>query len=180
MAERQGATPSEGAEPNANILPAKVPEKPHGTGDLPSGASTAAIDAAQAPHPLPPVELLTSNDDFAPFMAQDVSPELRNLAMKKLFADPHFNIMDGLDVYIDDYGKPDPLPAEWLRRMTQSQLLGLFRDETAKSEVPDTAVPSTATPDGPAAISPALPCAAADSEAGPVPADPAASDRTPS
>jgi hypothetical protein len=34
--------------------------------------------------------------------------------------------MDGLDVYIDDYGKPDPLPAEMLRRMVQSQALGLF------------------------------------------------------
>ena len=30
--------------------------------------------------------------------------------MKKLFSDPHFNVMDGLDTYIDDYGKPDPLP----------------------------------------------------------------------
>ena len=30
--------------------------------------------------------------------------------MKKLFSDPHFNVMDGLDTYIDDYGKPDPIP----------------------------------------------------------------------
>jgi hypothetical protein len=33
---------------------------------------------------------------------------VRNAALKKLFTDPHFNVMDGLDVYIDDYGKPDP------------------------------------------------------------------------
>jgi hypothetical protein len=37
--------------------------------------------------------------------------------------------MDGLDTYIDDYGKPDPLPAGMLRQMVQSQLLGLFDDE---------------------------------------------------
>ena len=37
--------------------------------------------------------------------------------------------MDGLDTYIDDYGKPDPLPAGMLRQMVQSQLLGLFTDE---------------------------------------------------
>ena len=37
--------------------------------------------------------------------------------------------MDGLDTYIDDYGKPDPLPAGMLRQMAQSQVLGLFDDE---------------------------------------------------
>ena len=49
--------------------------------------------------------------------------------MKKLFADPHFNVMDGLDTYIDDYGKPDPIPASMLRQMNQSKFLGLFDDE---------------------------------------------------
>ena len=49
--------------------------------------------------------------------------------MKKLFSDPHFNVMDGLDTYIDDYGKPDPIPASMLRQMVQSQALGLFADE---------------------------------------------------
>jgi hypothetical protein len=39
-----------------------------------------------------------------------VAPEVKNAAFKKLFADPHFNVMDGLDIYIDDYSKPDPLP----------------------------------------------------------------------
>ena len=40
--------------------------------------------------------------------------------MKKLFSDPHFNVMDGLDTYIDDYGKPDPIPLSMLRRMNQA------------------------------------------------------------
>ena len=52
-----------------------------------------------------------------------------NAALKKLFSDPHFNVMDGLDTYIDDYGKPDPLPPVMLRRMAQSTFLGLFDDE---------------------------------------------------
>jgi len=34
--------------------------------------------------------------------------------------------MDGLDIYIDDYSKPDPLPAGMLQRMAQSQMLKLF------------------------------------------------------
>jgi hypothetical protein len=47
--------------------------------------------------------------------------------MKKLFSDPHFNIMDRLDIYIDDYSIPDPIPMEMLKRMVQSESLGLFR-----------------------------------------------------
>ena len=49
--------------------------------------------------------------------------------MKKLFADPHFNVMDGLDTYIDDYGKPDPIPLAMLRQMNQSKFLRLFDDD---------------------------------------------------
>jgi hypothetical protein len=32
--------------------------------------------------------------------------------------------MDGLDVYIDDYSKPDPLPEEWLGKLNQLARLG--------------------------------------------------------
>ncbi|MEI6738450.1 MAG: DUF3306 domain-containing protein [Pseudomonadota bacterium] len=79
--------------------------------------------------PLPPVESLNAQSDFTPFMASDVSPALRNQAMKLLFTDPHYNVMDRLDTYIDDYGKPDPLPADWLKKMNQSKALRLFDDE---------------------------------------------------
>jgi hypothetical protein len=34
--------------------------------------------------------------------------------------------MDGLDIYIDDYSNPEPLPAEMLKRLVQSDLLGIF------------------------------------------------------
>jgi hypothetical protein len=44
-----------------------------------------------------------------------------------MFTDPHFNIMDGLDIYIDDYSKPDPLPPGMLERMVQSDMLNLFK-----------------------------------------------------
>ena len=54
--------------------------------------------------------------------------------MKKLFSDPHFNVMDGLDTYIDDYGKPDPIPPSMLRQMVQSKFLGLFDDEDEPSD----------------------------------------------
>jgi hypothetical protein len=37
--------------------------------------------------------------------------------------------MDGLDVYIDDYSKPDPIPAAFLRALNQARGLRLFEDE---------------------------------------------------
>ena len=75
------------------------------------------------------VKLLTKDSDFKPFMASNVGPEVRNAAMKKLFADPHFNVMDGLDIYIDDYSKSDPIPEAMLRQMASAKFLKLFDDE---------------------------------------------------
>ena len=103
----------------------------------PSKGSTQTVsdvDAAQAAviEALPTLEdvaLLSSNSDFTRYVAPNVTPEVKNAAMKKLFSDPHFNVMDGLDTYIDDYGKPDPIPASMLRQMVQSRALGLFADE---------------------------------------------------
>ena len=61
------------------------------------------------------------------FGVQDFDPAVQQAAMQKLFSDPHYNIMDGLDIYIDDYSKPDPIPLEMLKQLNQSQLLGLFK-----------------------------------------------------
>jgi hypothetical protein len=55
------------------------------------------------------VAALTSNDDFTPFVARGVDETVRRAAMKKLFSDPQFNVMDGLDTYIDDYNKFEPM-----------------------------------------------------------------------
>uniref|UniRef100_B1XTZ3 Uncharacterized protein n=1 Tax=Polynucleobacter necessarius subsp. necessarius (strain STIR1) TaxID=452638 RepID=B1XTZ3_POLNS len=41
-------------------------------------------------------------------MRPDVDPTVQQAALKEMFTDPHFNVMDGLDIYIDDYSKPDP------------------------------------------------------------------------
>ena len=75
------------------------------------------------------VAALNADSDFKPFVARAVAPEVRNAAMKKLFADPHFNVMDGLDIYIDDYSMPDPLPASMLRKMASAKFLKLFDDD---------------------------------------------------
>ena len=45
-----------------------------------------------------PIESLTENSDFSKFMSPGVSDELRNLALRKMFRAPIFNIRDGLDI----------------------------------------------------------------------------------
>jgi hypothetical protein len=70
---------------------------------------------------------LKPDSDYAQFMQAEVGEDVHQAAMKKLFTDPHYNIMDGLDIYIDDYSQEDPLPAGMLEKMVQSTMLGLFK-----------------------------------------------------
>lgn len=84
----------------------------------------AAPPATAPSAPLPPVESLTPESDFAPFMNPEVDGETRSKALKALFADPHFNAMDMMDVYVDDYSKPDPIPASWMDKLEQLSHLG--------------------------------------------------------
>lgn len=90
----------------------------------------------EAPPVLPPLDQLTLESDFRQFFHPKVSEELRRAALKKLFSDPHFNTMDGLDVYIEDYSKFEPLPAEMLAALRQAQ------DILTRSQQSDTAKPS--------------------------------------
>ncbi|MEO6292488.1 MAG: DUF3306 domain-containing protein [Burkholderiaceae bacterium] len=91
----------------------------------------------EAPLPtLEDVKNLTPDSDYAPFVARHVSPEVRNTAMKKLFADPHYNVMDRLDIYIDDYSKPDPIPESMLRQMVSAKFLNLFTDDEEAKKIP--------------------------------------------
>lgn len=108
-------------------LQAKVPEEPHPEPSLP---------VADSPVALPSLDSLTPQSDFSPFMARDVDPQLRNLAMKKLFTDPHYNVMDRLDIYIDDYSVHAPLTLDVIRKMNISKTLGLFDDEEKVEKAP--------------------------------------------
>jgi hypothetical protein len=112
-AARKGEAPAEAVADSPP--PGRVPASP---GMQRSGP------AAEAVEPPPPVESLTPESDFAPFMRKDVDPGLRRQALKALFRDPRHNVMDGLDVYIDDYSKPDPIPPEWLGKLNQMAHFG--------------------------------------------------------
>jgi hypothetical protein len=80
------------------------------------------------------VQSLTKDSDYTQFMAGEVAPEVKNAAMKKLFADPHFNVMDRMDVYIDDYGQSDPIPQAMLRQMASAKFLNLFEDDDGEKK----------------------------------------------
>ena len=88
------------------------------------------------PAALPSLASLTPQSDFSPFMASNVDAQLRNQAMKKLFTDPHYNVMDRLDIYIDDYSIEIPLSIDVIRQMNISKTLGLFDDEEKSAEAP--------------------------------------------
>jgi len=100
--------------------------------------NTALDQTATLPQlTLDDVAKLNHQDDFSVFMQSGVDPDVKRAAMKKLFSDPRYNIMDGLDIYIDDYSKPDPIPPEMLRRLVQSQMLNLFKTEEEEKDKPN-------------------------------------------
>ncbi len=103
----------------------------------PPAASTVPAGPVGPPVPAPPpptlqeAQQLTPASDFRPFVARAVAPEVRNAAFKQLFSDPHFNVMDGLDIYIDDYSKPDPLPLALARELLQAHFPSAPPDSAA-------------------------------------------------
>ena len=116
-------------EPLAPLAQPVMPAAPADTA-LPQEDKPPALSLQDA-------QALTPQSDFAPFVAREVSPEVRNAAMKKLFADPHYQVMDRLDTYIDDYSQADPIPQSMLRQMASAKFLQLFED------APEAANPDT-------------------------------------
>jgi hypothetical protein len=88
----------------------------------PAAGAIATADAAPAAMPeaapLPPVDSLTFDSDFSAFMQPKIDEETKRAALRKLFTDPSFNVMDGLDIYVGDYTQPDPMPAGMLEKLS--------------------------------------------------------------
>ena len=123
------------AKPVATNAPvAGAVSLPGVTPDASEAGAGQVAPSEKIPLSLEDVRQLGKDADFSPFMARDVGPEVRNAAMKKLFTDPHFNVMDGLDIYIDDYSKADPIPESMLRQMAGAEFLKLFDHESKDEE----------------------------------------------
>jgi len=133
-----------------------------------------AVDPTAPPPELPPADQLTFDSDYRAFFHPKVGEDTRRAALKKLFSDPRFNVMDGLDVYIDDYSKTEPIPPAMLAGLRQAQKIL----EWAKEQDPETKEGGAAKP----AVS-ASPAALDERGSPPVPApasaEPFAGDKIP-
>lgn len=115
------------------------PEVPAPSDEYPARRADEAVAEPPPALSLDDVKALTPEADFSPFVAREVSPEVRNAAMRKLFADPKFNVMDGLDIYIDDYSQPDPLPPALARQLVSAQFMKLFDEPQEPKDPPQPA-----------------------------------------
>jgi hypothetical protein len=118
-----------------------------------------------APPELPPVDTLTIESDFTGFLHPKVDEDLRRTALRKLFSEPHFNVMDGLDVYIDDYSVSEPLPASMLADLKQAQRILRWaegKDDETADEAEPPAEAAEAVGDEQAAVPAAIEAAVLD------------------
>jgi hypothetical protein len=113
-ASREASAPVrvEPAPPSAGVPAASAAPQPAGD-RLPADAKVE----------LPPVESLTFDSDFTAFLKPGVDDSLRRTALRKLFSDPRFNVMDGLDVYIDDYNTFVPIPEDMIAKLEHARYL---------------------------------------------------------
>jgi len=143
---REGRSLAEPSASESGNPPTRVPNTAASVGaaasvtrpsqDVTPSATSPAETREPADRPAPTLadtQQLTPESDFTGFMARGVAPDVKNAAMKKLFSDPHFNVMDRMDIYIDDYSQPDPLPMAMLRQMTSAKTLNLFDDAPEKA-----------------------------------------------
>ena len=77
--------------------------------DLPATLAGQDVQEAEASEAvltnadMPAIESLSEDSNFSQFMSSGVTDELRNLALRKMFKAPFFNIRDGLDEYDEDF-----------------------------------------------------------------------------
>jgi hypothetical protein len=131
--------PAPPADSHPNLLPASVKEQMLSPSPAQGEGRVGVEPQEKLPQPtMDDVAALTKESDFSRFVAPHVDPSVKNAAMKKLFAsEPQFNVMDGLDVYIDDYNKFEPIAKSTLRQLVTARMLGLIDDELEEQPKPD-------------------------------------------
>jgi len=113
------AEPEPSSEPTAPAVPAVAD-------------AAAAPPGAPAPRELPPLESLKGlASEYAEFLKSGVDENLRRSALKKLFADPHFENFERFEAYCEDFTKGEPIPLAMLKTLEHAKDL-LFGDEKKK------------------------------------------------
>jgi len=125
-------------EAPAATVPTAEPQPASAAPAIPSGTPPGEAPSAEA-------EPIYSTE-YRQFFDPRVEEKLRRAALKKVFSEPQFNVMDGLDIYIDDYSKPDPIPDAMLRQLNQAKSLFLFDEENKAVDagVPDASAAAAA------------------------------------
>jgi len=113
------ATPAEMLEPTPVAIAVAVDAAP----DAGPRSPAAQSGAASANIGLPSLESLTIDSDYSPFMQPGVDEDVKRSALRKLLRHPRFNVMDGLDVYIDDYSLPSPIEPALARTLMQARYI---------------------------------------------------------
>ncbi len=151
QAVQAGVVPTETAAEGATQIAAIDPQRaaqasPSRNAD--PGADPSA-DADTKHTELPSLDSLQGlQSDYLDFMQPKVTQQLKRAALKKLFADPHFNVIDRFEAYSEDYTQADPIPAAMLRGLNQAKGL-LFPHDDPKQDAPkpDESKPDELKPD---------------------------------
>ena len=105
------------------------------SGAGPAASPPAAPPAGQEKPPtLEDVRQLAQDADYSRFLARGIDPAVRRAALKTLFSDPHFRRMDGLDVYIGDYTRHEPLTPAMLAALQHARRAMGRADEAREQE----------------------------------------------
>ena len=114
----------------ATVVPVP-PDRADAVADAPATGDPAC--AAPAAEPLPSVDSLHGLEgEYSGFLKPEVDDVLRRSALKKLFSDPHFNVIDVNEAYSGDWATSTPIPAAALAMMEQVKHLLVDPDEPKK------------------------------------------------
>jgi len=127
------AEPKPSSEPAVSAVPADAAAAPPG---------------APAPRELPPLESLKGlASEYTEFLKPGVDENLRRSALKKLFADPHFENFERFEAYCEDFTKGEPIPLAMLKTLEHAKDL-LFGDEDKKDAHAGAEKPAAEPPTG--------------------------------
>ncbi len=145
QAVQAGVVPTEAAAEGATQLAAIDPQR------AAQASPSRSVDADAKHTELPSLDSLQGlQSDYLDFMQPKVTQQLKRAALKKLFADPHFNVIDRFEAYSEDYTQADPIPAAMLRGLNQAKGL-LFPHDDPKQDASqqDAPKPDAPKPDEP-------------------------------
>jgi len=129
-------TAAEGATQIAAIDPQRAAQASPSRNAGRSADPSADADTDTKHTELPSLDSLQGlQSDYLDFMQPKVTQQLKRAALKKLFADPHFNVIDRFEAYSEDYTQADPIPAAMLRGLNQAKGL-LFPHDDPKQDAP--------------------------------------------